>query len=288
MATLAQLNQFIQYLNDQTNICQVNGHWYGQPYVWGGQHYELTPSNYQARIHAREADTGGYPGGPTYEEAAKAYCKRLFDAGMSVLYAYDCSGLGCYWLYNVAGIFPDTNADGMLRRCTLYQNDPKRGWWCFKVNANGRGTHVGFMVDNTHVVEAEGRKTGVIIREWDKSQGWKKWGIPKIWEGVIPAPGQPRPGHTDTTSDTPTTTSGIPAEGTFFLRIKVRGNKRRSVNVRRGPSTDFPVLFVAHGGDSFPLLAVSPSTGWYKIETPRGDGYITNRTKYTDMEESTV
>ena len=245
----------------------------------------LTPSNYQARIHAREADTGGYPGGPTYEEAAKAYCKRLFDAGMSVLYAYDCSGLGCYWLYNVAGIFPDTNADGMLRRCTLYQNDPKRGWWCFKVNANGRGTHVGFMVDNTHVVEAEGRKTGVIIREWNKSQGWKKWGIPKIWEGVIPAPGQPRPGHTDTTSDTPTTTSGIPAEGTFFLRIKVRGNKRRSVNVRRGPSTDFPVLFVAHGGDRFPLLAVSPSTGWYKIETPRGDGYITNRTKYTDMEE---
>ena len=95
MATLAQLNQFIQYLNDQTNICEVNGHWYGQPYVWGGQHYELTPSNYQARIHAREADTGGYPGGPTYEEAAKAYCKRLFDAGMSVLYAYDCSGLGC-------------------------------------------------------------------------------------------------------------------------------------------------------------------------------------------------
>lgn len=286
MANLAQLNQFIQYLNDQTNICQVNGKWYGQPYVWGGQHYELTPSNYEARIHAREADTGGYPGGPTYEEAAKAYCRRLFDAGMSVLYAYDCSGLGSYWLYNVAGIFPDTNADGMMRRCTLYQNDPKRGWWCFMVNANGRATHVGFMVDNTHVVESQGRKTGVIIREWKKSQGWKKWGIPKIWEGVIPAPGQPRPGHTDTTSDTQTTISGIQAEGTFFLRIKVRGNKRRSVNVRRGPSTDFPVLFVAHGGDNFPLLAVSPSTGWYKIETPHGDGYITNKTKYTDMEES--
>ena len=288
MATLAQLNQFIQYLHDQTNICQVNGKWYGQPYVWGGQHYELTPSNYEARIHAREADTGGYPDGTTYEEAAKAYCRRLFNAGMNVLYAYDCSGLGCYWLYNVSGIFPDTNADGMMRRCTLYQKDPKRGWWCCKVNSNGRATHVGFMVDNTHVIEADGRKTGVIIREWKKSQGWKKWGIPKIWEGVIPAPGQPRPGHTGTTFDTQTTISGIQAEGTFFLRIKVRGNKRRSVNVRRGPSTDFPVLFVAHGGVSFPLLAVSPSTGWYKIETPRGDGYITNRTKYTDMEESTV
>jgi hypothetical protein len=144
------------------------------------------------------------------------------------------------------------------------------------------------MVDNTHVVEAEGRKTGVIIREWNKSQGWKKWGIPTIWEGVIPAPGQPRPGHIDTTSDTQATTSGIQAAATSFLRIKVRGKKRRSVNVRRGPSTDFPVLFVAHGGDSFPLLAVSPSTGWYKIETNRGVGYITNVTKYTDMEASTV
>ena len=146
---------------------------------------------------------------------------------------------------------------------------------------------LGDLIHNTHVVEADGRKTGVIIREWNKSQGWKKWGIPDIWEGVIPAPGQPRPGHTGTTSDTPTTTSGIQEEATFFLRIKVKGKKRRSVNVRRGPSTDFPVLFRAHGGDSFPLLAVSPSTGWYKIETPRGDGYITNRTKYTDMEECT-
>ena len=67
----------------------------------------------------------------------------------------------------------------------------------------------------------------------------------------------------------------------------MRGNKRRSVNVRKGPSTDFPVLMVAHGGDSFPLVAVSPSTGWYKIETPAGTGYITNKTKYTDMEAST-
>lgn len=285
MATATQLNQFIQYLNEQTNICQVNGHWYGQPYVWGGQHLHLTPSNYEAVIHSREANTGGYPDGTSYEDAAKAYCRRLFNAGMTELWAYDCSGLGCYWLTNVEGIFPDTNANGMMQRCNLYQNDPKRGWWVFMVNSLGRATHVGYMVDNTHVVEANGRRTGVIIREWNKSQGWKKWGIPKIWEGVIPAPGQPRPGHTDTTSDSQVTTSGTQAEIISFLRIKVRGGKRRSVNVRRGPSTDFPVLFVAHGGDDFPLLAVSPSTGWYKIETDKGVGYITNKTKYTDMEE---
>lgn len=284
MATAAQLNSFIAYLNQQVNICQVDGTWYGQPYVIGGQHLHLTPGNYQAEIHAREAGRGGYPGGPTYEQAAKDYCKRLFDAGMTDLYAYDCSGLGMYWLQNVEGIYAnDKNANGMMGECTLYQNDPKRGWWVFMVNANGRATHIGYMVDNTHVIEAKGRKYGVVIHEWKKSQGWKKWGIPKIWEGVIPAPGDPRPGSTPT-SDTQPITSSTQAAATSFLRIKVRGGKRRSVNVRRGPSTDFPIMFVAHGGDSFPLLAVSPSTGWYKIETDRGTGYITNVTKYTDME----
>lgn len=285
MANLLELNEFIQYLNDQANICEVNGVWYGQPYVRGGQHLHLTPSNYQNVIHNREADSGGYPGGGTYEQAAKAYCKRLFDAGMTELFAYDCSGLGMWFLQNVKNFYGhDMNANNMMGHCDLYQNPPRRGWWVFMVNANGRATHVGYMIDDTHVIESAGRKTGVIIREWEKKQGWKKWGIPDIWRGVIPAPGDPLPGSTPT-SDSQTTTSGLPVEVTSFLRIKVRGKARRSVNVRRGPSTDFPVLFVAHGGDSFPLLSVSPSTGWYKIETPKGDGYITNKTKYTDMEE---
>lgn len=40
----------------------------------------------------------------------------------------------------------------------------------------------------------------------------------------------------------------------------------------------------AHGGDSFPLIAVSPTTGWYKIQlSDGGTGYITNVTKYTEI-----
>ncbi|MBQ1779685.1 MAG: SH3 domain-containing protein [Acidaminococcaceae bacterium] len=91
--------------------------------------------------------------------------------------------------------------------------------------------------------------------------------------------------HRTTTTKT---TSSTPEEATFFLRIKVRGNRKRSVNIRRGPSTDFPIIMTAHGGDSFPLIAVSPSTGWYKIKlSDGGTGYITNLTKYTDMEAAT-
>ncbi len=81
----------------------------------------------------------------------------------------------------------------------------------------------------------------------------------------------------------PPTTSSPQEEIISFLRIKVRGNKKRSVYVRTGPSTEYKVLFTAHGGDSFHLLYVSPETGWYKIETDRGPGFITNKTKYTEI-----
>ena len=196
MATAQQLTDFIQYLNDQYGIATVSGHVYGQPYVWGGQHLHLTPSNYQNIIHNREKDTGGYPDGESYEDAAKKYCKRLFDAGLTDLYAYDCSGLGMYWLYNVEHIYAsDLKANGMMERCTLYRDDPKRGWWVFRVNAYGKATHIGYMVDDTYVIQAEGRRYGV-TKSVFKSRLWHKWGIPKIWEGVIPAPGDPHPGHT--------------------------------------------------------------------------------------------
>ena len=196
MADATQLTNFLQYIEDQYGIAVVNGVTYGQPYVGGAQHLSLTPSNYEAVIHAREKDSGGYPGGLSYEQAAKNYCARLFDAGLTQLYAYDCSGLGMYWLQDVEHIYPsDKNANMMMSACTLYRDDPKRGWWVFKVNSVGRATHIGYMVDNTHVIEAQGRQTGVIKSVFN-SRLWSKWGIPKIWEGVIPAPGDPHPGHT--------------------------------------------------------------------------------------------
>ena len=187
MATLAQLNAFISYLNQQWNFMTIGGVTYGQPYVWGGQHLHLTPSNYISVINNRESNT-------TDRARAKAYCKRLFDNGATDLYAYDCSGLGMYFWQNLEHEYPsDKTADGMMASCTLYPDVPKRGWWVFKVNSTGRAYHVGYMVDDTHVVEAYGRSDGVIKTVFSKSI-WQKWGIPKILKEVIPAPGDP--GHT--------------------------------------------------------------------------------------------
>lgn len=184
MATAAQLNAFIAYLEQQWNIMTIGGTTYGQPYVWGGQHLKLTPSTYISIINNKESD-------PDDRKNAKKYCKRLFDNGATVLYAYDCSGLGMYFWLNLQHEFDsDKTADGMMRACTLYPDTPKRGWWVFKLTKTGRAYHVGYMVDNTHVVEAYGRSEGVIKTVFSKKI-WKKWGIPKILKEVIPAPGEP-------------------------------------------------------------------------------------------------
>lgn len=187
MATLAQLNAFITYLEAQANVRTIDGTVYGEPYIWGCQHTHVTPSNYITLINNKESDV--------YDRInAKKYCKRLFDAGETDLYAYDCSGLGMYFWYNLQHEFPDDyTADGMMRSCTLYPDPPKRGWWVFRCQLSGRAYHIGYMVDNNHTIEAEGRSTGVIKKEYHPSL-WHKWGIPKILKEVIPAPGDP--GHT--------------------------------------------------------------------------------------------
>lgn len=95
------LEKFIEYLKEQV----------GQPYLWGGQHTKLTPENYKAVISRKET---------TSENARRVeeYCEKRFVSGESVLYAYDCSGLGCYWLYNLTHLYKcDVNANTMMGRC---------------------------------------------------------------------------------------------------------------------------------------------------------------------------
>ena len=101
------LTEFIEYLNEQV----------GQPYLWGGQNTRLTPENYVRIIERKEAGRGGYPDGTSYAQAAIDFCKKKFDEGATVLYAYDCSGLGVYWLLSVAHLWKaDVNANTMMHR----------------------------------------------------------------------------------------------------------------------------------------------------------------------------
>lgn len=252
------LNDFIKYLTDQI----------GQPYLWGGQHTRLTPETYEAIIHKREDGRGKYADGTTYADASIEYCKRLFDNGATVLFAYDCSGLGMYWLADLKHIYHDMTADSMMHKCegVTTSGEPKRGWWVFRLT-NGRATHIGYMVSDTELIEAKGRKYGVTKTKFKKS-GWTQWGIPKVFYDEIVTP-EPQPVPPE--PEPPSTKQFVEVIG-------------RSVRVRAKDSVLGKTLFVAHKGNRYELIDIAPS-GWYHIMTVYPDAYITNKQKYTKLVE---
>lgn len=235
------LTEFILYLVQQI----------GMPYLWGGQHTKLTPENYKEVIARKESD-------PKHRADAIAYCEKMFAKGYDVLYAYDCSGLGVYWLYNLKHLYKsDVNANTMMGRCKLVTTPPKRGYWVFKRSGN-RATHIGYMISDTELIEAKGRAYGVCKTTF-REKDWSCWGIPKVFESEIIDPPAPEPGD---------------------KYVLVVGG---SVNVRCGDNKNTPILFTAHRGDKLPYIDTAPS-GWYHVRSVKGDGYITNLERYTKLE----
>ena len=233
------VDAFIEYLKAQV----------GEPYLWGGQHTRLTPENYRAVIERKESD-------PKHRQDAIDFCRQKFDAGATVLYGYDCSGLGCYWLYNLARLYKcDVNANTMMGRCVLETEPPKRGWWVFRLSGR-RAVHVGYMIDDRYLIEAKGRKYGVVKTKF-RTKDWDKWGVPKVFADELTPEPAPEPERF----------------------VEVIGG---SVNVRTADSKKGRILFTAHRGDTFPFLATAPS-GWYEIDTKKGPGFITNLARYTKL-----
>lgn len=259
--TKATLQGFMAYLKKQL----------GQPYVWGGQHTKLTPTTYVSLIDRKEEKTGGYKK-ETYAQAAKTFCRKKFDSGSKVLYAYDCSGLGAYYLYNLTKAYStDVTAHTMYTRCDLAKKGelPKAGWWVFRLNKKGRATHVGYMISDSHLIEAKGRRDGVVETRF-QAKSWDAWGIPRVFAEEVAALSHPA---SEEVQPLPLTPEGV-QEG-----VEVVGG---TVHVRRGDSTSSTVLFTAKRGQVFRLLGYGGS-GWYQIETELGTGYISNKPAYTRL-----
>lgn len=234
------LTEFILYLESQIT----------EPHVLGGQHTRLTPSNYVAVITKMEKD-------PSNRANAIAYCEKMFQAGRTELFAYDCSGLGMYWLYNVKRIFVhDMTADSMMRKCEIV-SEPKRGYWVFRTADDGHATHIGYMVSDSELVEAKGRKYGVVRTEY-KPSAWNRIGKPKCFDfGPEPTPPEPTAWY-----------------------VLVKGG---SVRVRKGGGVLNKCIGIAHRGDRLPYLGTDEETGWYHVKFNGTDGYITNKPKYTEV-----
>lgn len=242
---MVRLNDFNTYLNSQV----------GEPYVWGGQHLKLTPSTYVAIITKKEKDE-------TNRENAIAYCKKRFDQGASVLYAYDCSGLGMYYLENVTHTLShDMSANGMMHECDMV-GEPKNGYWVFRLN-DGKATHIGYMVSDTQVVHAKGRVYGVVREQFKKSY-WHCYGKPKCVKFDEPEP-QPEP--------TP--------EPEYNYQIKVHG----SVNVRKGNGVLHKKIATVRNCRLPYLGQATESPYWYKTMVDGQEGYITSKPKYTEIVE---
>lgn len=239
------LSEFNPYLTEQL----------GQPYVWGGQHLKLTPQNYVSVITKRETDE-------QHRADAIAYCKAKFDKGATVLYAYDCSGLGMYYLQNVTKTLPhDLNANGMKGLCDA-ADAPKCGYWVFRLNDLGRATHIGYMVSDGEVIHAKGRAYGV-VRERFKASYWHWVGKPRCVDFEEPEP-VPEP---------------VPEHGYV---IKVRG----SVRVRDGNGVLHKKIATVKNC-RLPYLGQADETPyWYMTIVNGKQGYITSNPKYTSIVEA--
>lgn len=242
-----KLQDFIDYLEKQV----------GQPYLWGGQHTWLTSQNYVAVIEKKETSAEN-------AENAIRFCAKKFDEGAAELFAYDCSGLGMYYLQNVTHVFShDLNANRMMLSCEP-TNDVKCGYWVFRLN-DGKATHIGYMVSDTEVIHAAGRSLGVIRVPFKKSY-WHCYGVPSVIEFDEPKP-EPSP------------EPGPEPEPSVLIRVK------GSVRVREGNGVLTKKVRTVKNCYLPYLGQAMESPYWYMTRVDGRDGFITSNPKYTELRE---
>lgn len=163
---MGNLSDFILYLNEQASNHSI--------YVWGAQGQQGTDIT-EAWIRKRETNDKN-------AERAIAYWKKQCEAGYGdVLRAFDCSGLGVYFLLDRGLICSDMTAHGLMRNCLrIPKRELRTGDFVFRVNLLGKASHIGYVVDRARtVIEAKGRDCGVVKGGFDGR--WNVYGRPPYW-----------------------------------------------------------------------------------------------------------
>lgn len=171
---------------------------------------------------------------------------------------FDCSGYVSWCLIKCGASERRRDCDGLFARSTEIYT-PEDGCLLFRTNPQKPSdeTHVGIYF-NGNQYHAKGRSYGVVCERYNERQ-WQKLAWFKKMEHDTPP--VPPPVYTE--------------------KVLVVGG---SVYVRNSDSKKGKVLFVAHRGDEFPLIGTAP-TGWYEIDTRKGNGFITNLKRYTILQE---
>lgn len=221
-------------------------------YVWGGSG-QLCKDVTESWIRAREK--GRMP-----DAAVKAWADVEAGPFRDVARVFDCSGFVSWCLKQAGAYNSRTDCDGLFARCEEVYT-PTDGTLLFRVNPSNPNdeTHVGLYFGGKQY-HAKGRQAGVVCEPF-KASYWQKYG----WFRSLKPEPQPEP-------------QPEPPEPTGAT-VEVVG---KSVNVRTKDSTKGRIMFTAHRGDVFPFVAVAPS-GWYEIETQKGTGFITDKGRYTKL-----
>lgn len=181
------LISFIEYLSEQVRNHSI--------YVWGAQG-QKAPTITEAWIKGRETST-------TNANRAIKFWQKQVNAGYGdVLRAFDCSGLGMYFLQNMHGVYAnDMNSGNMRAKCRkITRAELKKGDWLFRLDSKGNTYHVGYVVDdNLNIIEAMGRDDGVVKRDINASGSgyWNAYGRPDCFAAEIEG-GEPTPTPTPT------------------------------------------------------------------------------------------
>ena len=121
---------------------------------------------------------------------ASRVLKHLADLVLDVTWkrkiarAFDCSGLGCYYLQNKMGVYKwDHTANDMYKECVkIAEKYRQPGDFVFAhFTEDGKAGHVGYIDDEGMVVESKGRDDGVVRRDYEAGK-WVCVGRPDVWE----------------------------------------------------------------------------------------------------------
>lgn len=172
---MSVLNEFIEFLETELKN--------GSVYVLGaqGQRYPFSDDWLEQREHNNQSNIS----------RVKATVEKRIKDGYppEKIGAFDCSGLGMYWLQNVSKLFPaDLNANGMRGKCkAIDKASLRKGDWVFIVDG-GRATHIGYIVDDElNVIESRGRDYGVVKTKL-ASRPWNDYGRPDVFAREINPP----------------------------------------------------------------------------------------------------
>ena len=144
-----KIAEFIEYLHGEVNNRSI--------YVWGacGKEGNTITEKWITKQENK------YNDGEYLEAALTAFRKRKEQGGS--FRAFDCSGLGSYWLIQNGSYTRKKNARQMYEdTIPIDMSNIQIGDWVFRLNNSGKPGHIGYIVDGLYVIHAAGREPGVI------------------------------------------------------------------------------------------------------------------------------